>query len=180
MFSGVNDWKGWAVENQIMDLDQLAAYLHRDVRDVSKLANRGYLPGKKVGGTWRFSAAEINHWIETQMHAFTEEELTRLERPRTATCVAGDTLVMGMLNESTCAVPLHASTKASVRRELVSLAEQSTTPSNAARRWGARHWRRAWRSRTRTARCPSGRRMNQSSPSLAPAGASRSAPPTAG
>ena len=36
-----------------MDLEQLAVYLHRDVREVSKLANRGYLPGKKVGGEWQ-------------------------------------------------------------------------------------------------------------------------------
>ncbi|MBI2806227.1 MAG: PTS sugar transporter subunit IIA [Planctomycetes bacterium] len=108
-----------------MDIDQLAAYLHRDARAVSKLASRGYLPGKKVGGEWRFSSTEINHWIETQMHAFTEEELTALERPRTATCVAGDVLVSSMLSENTCAVPLRATTKASVLKELALLAEQS-------------------------------------------------------
>ncbi len=33
-----------------MDLDQLATYLQRDARELSKLANRGYLPGQKVGG----------------------------------------------------------------------------------------------------------------------------------
>ena len=58
------------MDNENMDLAQLAVYLHRDLREVSKLANRGYLPGKKVGGEWRFASYEINHWIETQMHAF--------------------------------------------------------------------------------------------------------------
>ena len=62
-----------------MDLQQLAAYLQRDVREVSKLASRGHLPGKKVGGEWRFASSEINYWIETQMHAFTEQELAALE-----------------------------------------------------------------------------------------------------
>ena len=33
-----------------MDLEQLASYLHRDVREVSKMASRGYLPGHKIGG----------------------------------------------------------------------------------------------------------------------------------
>ncbi|MBM3994330.1 MAG: helix-turn-helix domain-containing protein [Planctomycetes bacterium] len=108
-----------------MDLEQLAAYLHRDVREVSKLANRGYLPGKKVGGEWRFTSSEINHWIETQMHAYTEEELTALERRGTATCLATEPLVCSMLSEGTTAIPLRASTKASVLRELVKLAEQS-------------------------------------------------------
>ena len=108
-----------------MDLAQLAVYLHRDVREVSKLANRGYLPGKKVGGEWRFASLEINHWIETQMHAFTEAELEGIERRGSATCVMTEPLISSMLSENTIAVPLLASTKASVLKELVRLAEQS-------------------------------------------------------
>src|SRR2546429_5421619 len=65
--------------NEMMDLTQLASYLQRDVREVSKMASRGYLPGQKVGGNWRFARAEINHWLETQMHAYTEQQLTALE-----------------------------------------------------------------------------------------------------
>src|SRR5438105_3122890 len=101
------------MENEVMDLEQLAAYLHRDVRDVSKLANRGYLPGKKIGGNWRFASSEINYWIETQMHAFSEAELAALEQ-RGHTYVADEPLVCSMLTENTIAVPLLASTKASV------------------------------------------------------------------
>ena len=110
---------------EIMDLEQLAAYLQRDARELSKLANRGYLPGKKVGGVWRFASSEINHWIETQMHAFTEEELEALEQRGGGTLVATGSLVGSMLSESTVAVPLLASTKASVLKELVNLAAQS-------------------------------------------------------
>ncbi len=65
--------------SDMMDMEQLAAYLQRDVREVGKLASRGHLPGHKVGGQWRFARAEINHWIETQMHALTEKQLTSLE-----------------------------------------------------------------------------------------------------
>jgi PTS system nitrogen regulatory IIA component len=112
------------VENGVMDLEQLAVYLQRDVREVSKLANRGYLPGKKVGGEWRFASAEINHWIETQMHAFTEQELAALER-RGGVMVATEPLVSSLLAETTMAVPLLASTKASALKEMVNLAAQS-------------------------------------------------------
>ena len=42
--------------SDMMDVDQLAAYLRRDVREVGKLASRGRLPGHKVGGEWRFAA----------------------------------------------------------------------------------------------------------------------------
>src|SRR5260221_10334189 len=77
--AGTPTEKEIAMENEIMDLDQLASYLMRDARELSKMANRGHLPAQKVGGTWRFASAEINHWVETQMHAYTEQELTALE-----------------------------------------------------------------------------------------------------
>ncbi len=111
------------MENEVMDLQQLAAYLERDVREVSKLASRGYLPGKKVGGEWRFASSEINYWIETQMHAYTEQELAALEQRGNASLA--EPLVSTLMTESTIAVPLAASTKASVLKELVLLAEQS-------------------------------------------------------
>lgn len=109
--------------NEMMDLDQLAVYLQRDKREVTKMASRGYLPGHKVSGEWRFARAEINHWIETQMHAYTEQELAALE-------VGGyhaedELLISTLLSEATMAVPLPASTRASVLKELVNLAEQS-------------------------------------------------------
>jgi nitrogen PTS system EIIA component len=108
------------MDNEMMDLDQLAVYLKRDVREVSKLANRGYLPGHKVSGQWRFAPAEINYWIETQMHAYTEEELSALE---TQTVQAP--LVSSLLSEATMAVPFPAGTRASALKELVKLAEQT-------------------------------------------------------
>ncbi len=112
------------MEAEVMDLEQLAAYLQRDARELSKLANRGYLPGKKVGGVWRFASTEINYWIETQMPAFTEKELEALEQ-RGGTRAASGSLVGSMLSESTVAVPLLATTKASALKELVNLAAQS-------------------------------------------------------
>jgi len=118
---------GWGtdVDNEVMDLEQLAAYLRRDVREVSKLANRGHLPGKKVGGVWRFASSDINYWIETQMPALSEEQLAALEDRGDTAVEFEEPLVTSLLTERTIAVPLRASTKASVLRELVTLAEQS-------------------------------------------------------
>jgi PTS system nitrogen regulatory IIA component len=107
----------------MMDMEQLAAYLQRDLREVGKLANRGHLPGHKVGGQWRFARAEINHWIETQMSTLSEKELTNLE----TSGLRGDDepLLANLLSEASIAVPLAASTRASVLKELVMLAEQT-------------------------------------------------------
>jgi PTS system nitrogen regulatory IIA component len=108
----------------MMDLQQLASYLQRDAREVSKMASRGYLPGQKVSGEWRFARAEINHWLETQMHAYTEQELTALETAGDRQADQGP-LVSALLSEATMAVPLQASTRGSVLRELVKLAENT-------------------------------------------------------
>src|SRR3979490_6811 len=114
------------MDNETMDLDQLASYLHRDVREVSKMASRGYLPGHKVGGEWRFASAEINYWIETQMPRYSEEELLRLETGAgRADKLHEQPLIATYLSQSSMAVPLTANTKAAVLKGLVTLAEQT-------------------------------------------------------
>lgn len=110
------------MEQETMDLEQLATYLRRDVREVSKMASRGYLPGQKVGGQWRFVSSEINYWLERQLPEYGEEELARLDAGGRA---KSGLLITQFLSENTMAVPLAAGTKASVLKELVRLAEQS-------------------------------------------------------
>jgi PTS system nitrogen regulatory IIA component len=106
--------------NDTMDLTQLAAYLSRDRRELTKLADRGGIPGRKVGGEWRFAKAEIHHWISTRLHEYDEAELTALE-----SSASGDIVIAALLSEACMAVPFRAGTKGSVLRELVNLAEQS-------------------------------------------------------
>jgi PTS system nitrogen regulatory IIA component len=108
-----------------MDLKQLAEYLHRDVREVTKLASRGHLPGRKVAGEWRFARAEINHWIETQMSGYSEKQLTAIEQGRSRASEHEEPLISVLLSEATMGVPFGATTRTSALRELVNLAEQS-------------------------------------------------------
>lgn len=110
--------------NEMMDLEELAVYLQRDLREVSKLASRGHLPGQKVSGDWRFARAEINHWIETQMHFYTEQQLEALEHGPGVRTTA-EPLLAPMLSEASVAVPLSAATRDSVLRQLVTLAENT-------------------------------------------------------
>src|SRR5947209_4085364 len=113
--------------NEMMGLEELAVYLQRDTREVQKMASRGYLPGQRVSGEWRFNKTEINHWIETQMPSYTEQELSALETGGGVSqqTVSEQILVSAMLSEATIAVPLKAATKTSVLNELVRLAEES-------------------------------------------------------
>jgi PTS system nitrogen regulatory IIA component len=110
--------------NDVMGLEELATYLHRDVREVSKMASRGYLPGQKVGGEWRFLRVEINHWLEGQLPGYTDQQLTAVEAGADRN-PEYEPLLAEYMTEAAVAVPLNASTKASVLRELVALAERS-------------------------------------------------------
>jgi len=108
--------------NDTMSLEQVARFLRRDAREVVKLVDRGGLPGRKVGGNWRFCVSEVNDWIEARLPECTDDQLRDLEqRP----VEPSEPLVTGLLHEACVAVPLRAATRASVLRELVTLAEQS-------------------------------------------------------
>ena len=61
------------------DLDSLAAYLHLTPDKVRRMVDRGRLPGRKIGGIWRFSEAEIHHWLEDSIGASDDTELERVE-----------------------------------------------------------------------------------------------------
>jgi PTS system nitrogen regulatory IIA component len=120
------------MESDIMSLDEVADFLQRDAREVTKLADRGRLPGRKVAGQWRFTRAEINYWIETQLPDYDDSQLTVLESNWSGRSVSPgaapgdqDLLLAEFLSERCVAVPLLASTRASVLRELVKVAEQS-------------------------------------------------------
>jgi PTS system nitrogen regulatory IIA component len=110
--------------SDMMDLDQLADYLQRDARELNKLASRGYLPGQKVSGRWRFARAEINQWLETQLPDFTEQQLSKFES-KDQVRPTPELLISNYLAEASVAVPMLATTRASALRELVRLAQQS-------------------------------------------------------
>lgn len=51
---------------EIFTLDDVAAYLKVGKRTVYRLAAAKKIPAFKVGGTWRFSRADIDTWIKQQ------------------------------------------------------------------------------------------------------------------
>jgi PTS system nitrogen regulatory IIA component len=79
-------WTGkpWRRDNERMpeenfDLASLAEYLHVTPGQVERLVSRGRIPGRKVAGQWRFSRAEIHHWLEDQIGLSDEEALVEME-----------------------------------------------------------------------------------------------------
>src|SRR6476659_7404398 len=99
------------------DIDRLAAYLHMMPAAVQKLAERGKLPGRRIGGDWRFSAAEIHPWLEDSMGISNDEELVKLEgaldRASDETDVE-QVSIARLLKVDAIEIPLEARTRTSV------------------------------------------------------------------
>lgn len=53
-------------EGEILTIKQVAEFLKVTERTIYKLAAAKKIPAFKVGGTWRFSRADIDTWIKQQ------------------------------------------------------------------------------------------------------------------
>ena len=53
-------------EGEILTIRQVADYLKVTERTIYRLAGAKKIPAFKVGGTWRFSRADIDNWIKQQ------------------------------------------------------------------------------------------------------------------
>ena len=54
------------IEGEILTIKQVADYLKVTQRTIYRLAAAKKIPAFKVGGTWRFSRADIDTWIKQQ------------------------------------------------------------------------------------------------------------------
>ena len=110
-----------------MNEQQVAAYLHRDLREVVKLASRGQIPCRRVGGRFLFRKGEVDHWVETQMHEMDKHQLAGIERGVSAHHGFDDTaeIVCSLIPPEGLAVPLLAHSRDSVIRDLVGLADKA-------------------------------------------------------
>jgi len=53
-------------DNAIMTIGEVADYLKVTERTIYRLAGAKQIPAFKVGGSWRFSKADIEAWIRDQ------------------------------------------------------------------------------------------------------------------
>lgn len=106
-------------------LETLAQYLRLSPQQVLKLAEREQVPGRKVGGQWRFSAAEVHHWMERRMGNLEEQELADVEgvlQKLAPVNQQGPVTIGALLPMNAIAVPLPSRTRNSVIEGMVRLA----------------------------------------------------------
>jgi len=106
---------------------QVAAYVHLDHREVLKLASRGQIPCRKVGGNFIFQRSQVDHWLETHMHTLNRDRLAGIERGVREHHGHDDqaALVSSLIPTDGLAIPLHAKSREKVLRALVDLADQA-------------------------------------------------------
>lgn len=110
---------------QNFDIDSLAAYLHLHPAQVSKLADRGKIPGRKVGGAWKFSGQEIHHWLEERIGLSDEGELVHMEGLLERAAMPGEDqpiCIAELLRPDAIAVPLEIRSRSKVITAMTELA----------------------------------------------------------
>lgn len=121
--------------SQDLDVDQLAAYLHLTPQQVRRLADRQQLPGRRVGGDWRFAEPEIHSWLEERIGASDLEELSRVQQvvDRWSANENEAISLRHLLLPEAIEIPLGARTRGSVVRRVCALAEQTGLLWDASR-----------------------------------------------
>ena len=106
------------------DISSLATYLHMLPAQISKLADRSKIPARRISGQWRFSRAEIHHWLEERIGLSDADELALMETnlQRTDTSDTSDVSIAAKLPVETIAVPLAARTRSRVISAMSDLA----------------------------------------------------------
>lgn len=112
------------MEDRLMTVKQLAAYLCVNERTVLKLVQDGALPGVKVGNQWRFRKAMIDTWLDDQMLGITPRIV---ESPRLASHPEEARRMLTLascFDESQIVPELAGTTKVSVIVELATHAQK--------------------------------------------------------
>jgi len=112
------------------DILSLAAYLHLSPEQVRKMADRGRLPARRVGGKWKFSRPEIHQWFEEKIGLSDEQELTDVEKildRNTQVKPENEFHIPDLLSVENTYVPFLARTKNSVIQKICELTSQTGT-----------------------------------------------------
>jgi PTS system nitrogen regulatory IIA component len=110
------------------DIDTLAEYLHISPAQVVKMAERATLPARKIAGQWKFSRAEIHHWLEERIGAGDDADLADVQNLLDRAAVGREPAtvrISELLLPEAIAIPLPARTRGSVIKSMVELAAKT-------------------------------------------------------
>lgn len=74
-----------SINDKWLTIDELAAYLKMGRTKLYTMAQRGDIPGNKIGSQWRFDREEIDAWIKSGQAAKPEKKSVEPSEHITAT-----------------------------------------------------------------------------------------------
>ncbi len=109
-----------------MSEKKVAAYLNIDLREIQKLASRGQIPCRRVGGEFIFTKVEVDHWAFERFGKMDRHDLAGLEKGVSSHHghEHEQLLLSPLIPEDGLAVPLDARTGDAALRKLVELGEK--------------------------------------------------------
>jgi len=115
------------MSDEDFDIDSLAAYLHLMPARVARLAERDKLPGRRISGQWRFSRADIHHWLEERIGSSDAEQLQELEGvlDRALDIDEPARSIASLLPAEAIAIPLEARSRGKVITAMTELAART-------------------------------------------------------
>ena len=66
-----------SINNKWLTIDELAAYIKMGRTKLYTMAQKGEIPGSKIGSQWRFDREEVDTWIKSGR---AEKRRKRVER----------------------------------------------------------------------------------------------------
>ncbi|HRU07178.1 MAG TPA: PTS sugar transporter subunit IIA [Candidatus Brocadiia bacterium] len=111
-----------------MRLPEICEFLHVQANEVMDLMRKERLPGQKIAGEWRFRRDEVFHWLgDRHFRDISEARWRQIElgRARQLARDPSESLISLLIPQGGIALDMPAKTRASVLRELVSLAEST-------------------------------------------------------
>ena len=112
--------------NKLLTLNEVANVLALDWRSIERLAEAGELRARQTAGGWQFRAAEVSNWAAKNLSALARHEV------KPANAGGAEPVLNLAIQSETVAVPLHATSRASVLRALVDLGRRSGRIANSA------------------------------------------------
>ena len=59
-----------------MTMDEIAEYLKVSKETIYKMAQKGQIPGSKIGNQWRFRKERVDSWLESHSNEVHPEQTT--------------------------------------------------------------------------------------------------------
>jgi excisionase family DNA binding protein len=73
-YSEIQNPKSEIRVKEILTPREAAEYLSVHVRTIYRLAKNGDIPGRKVGGSWRFKKDALDEWLSWRENPFSQEK----------------------------------------------------------------------------------------------------------